>query len=629
MRRSSLACLPLVLFSLCSRIAPGGENQVRGTLDAVTVYRGEALVTRVVDVKAPAGLQEVIVTDLPARVIAGSIYAEAGDGVEVRSVLYRERAVDKDVRDDVRKLDDQLRTLQDKQAANKRFKEVLNDRKNYLTKLEQFTAPTATFELSKGVLNADTLQKMTTYQFEQLQSIATEDLKLSNEERDLGEQLSTLTRQRSELTGGSAKTVREALVFVNLAKADGTLRLRYLVDQATWLPSYNLRADGKREKVTVQYNASIQQMSGEDWTNVQMTLSTATPSMVARPPSLAPLNLTLAPIAQTKIVVTNSDEYGAQREQIVEKRNRAQIGRNFDNGAQPDFQITQSANGVSPFNNNAQNNENKGNRGNPLSADIDLNDIAGELQMLDLNVKGKVAKPAGKRRPTVDESVSVTYDLNGRLSLPSRADNQLIQIAALPMKPVFFKVAVPLLTNYVYDEAELINDSKLVLLAGSASAFIGQQFVGRGELPTVASGETFTAGFGIDASLRTERELVEKTDSVQGGNRVLSFTYQLQVENFGADAINIRLYDRLPAAKENEIHVTAMPTTPELSKDPMYEKNEHKRGLLRWETSVPAKAIGAKAFALTYQFQLEFDRQMNIAQPAPLHALTPAEFLGF
>ncbi len=70
--------------------------QTRGKIEMVTVYRGQALVSRSVDVPAggedaATGLVEVVVTDLPSRVIAGSLHAEAGEGVRVRSVRYRTR----------------------------------------------------------------------------------------------------------------------------------------------------------------------------------------------------------------------------------------------------------------------------------------------------------------------------------------------------------------------------------------------------------------------------------------------------------------------------------------------------------------------------------------------------------
>ena len=252
-------------------------------------------------------------------------------------------------------------------------------------------------------------------------------------------------------------------------------------------------------------------------------------------------------------------------------------------------------------------------------ADNDLNDIAGELQLLDLVAKGKIQKKTDKGRTVSDESVSVNYDLTGRTSLPSRASEQLIQIASLPVKGEFYKTAIPLLTNYVYEEASLTNEGKFVLLAGPASTYIAKQFVGRGEVPTVAIGESFTVGFGIDASLRAEREMLEKSDKIQGGNRILDFTYRLQIENFGSEPASVRIFDRLPTSKEKEINVTLAPMTQKISEDPMYEKNEHKKGILRWDVSVPAQSIGAKAYALQYQFTMEYDKQMGIAgNPAPL-----------
>src|SRR5262249_55201828 len=52
--------------------------------------------------------------------------------------------------------------------------------------------------------------------------------------------------------------------------------------------------DAARDRVTVEYLASIQQMSGEDWGDVQTTLSTATPSLVAKAPVLNELAISLS-----------------------------------------------------------------------------------------------------------------------------------------------------------------------------------------------------------------------------------------------------------------------------------------------------------------------------------------------
>src|SRR5688500_14020520 len=133
----------IVSLALAGASLAAEPDAVAGKIDAVTVYRGQALVTRILDVAGAAGLREIVVSDLPAQVIGSSIFAEAGAGIEVRSVRYRERPILQDVREDVRKLDDEIRNLSDQVTANERQRQLLEEQKTYLGKLEQFTAPTA------------------------------------------------------------------------------------------------------------------------------------------------------------------------------------------------------------------------------------------------------------------------------------------------------------------------------------------------------------------------------------------------------------------------------------------------------------------------------------------------------
>ena len=249
---------------------------------------------------------------------------------------------------------------------------------------------------------------------------------------------------------------------------------------------------------------------------------------------------------------------------------------------------------------------------NPEAFDENLNDVARESQVLDLVTTGKVDR-SGRGADGSLADVSVSYQLPGRTSLPSRSDRQLIQIAALPMKAEFYKSAIPVLTSAVYEEASVVNDSKLVLLNGPMATYVAGQFVGQGSAPTVAVGESFTVGLGIDASLRARRELVKKDETIQGGNRVVDFTYQLAVENFGSEPVQVRLLDRMPTAKDTEVKLSLVSPGQELSGDAGYQRQEHKKGLLRWDVKVPGQAIGAKMFTLDYQLQMEYDKQLSIA----------------
>ncbi len=300
---ASLALVPCVLGQSAPPAARGPYLESSGRIEAVTVYRGQALVTRAVELsakgvaEAAGGVREIVVTNLPPRVRAESLHAEASPNVKVRSVSFRARPVVEDTREEVRKLDARIEQIRDQLGANKRRLDLLNEHRAYLAGLQNFVAPTATTELTKGVLNAETLQKLSDFIRTGRDEMVTRELQLNAEAKEFQQQLELAQRERQRLTAGSSRTVNEAVILVG-QEGDGTLRLRYLVDGASWEPSYAARAasgaDANREVFTLEYFASIQQMSGEDWSDVAMTLSTATPSLVARAPSLLPIPISLA-----------------------------------------------------------------------------------------------------------------------------------------------------------------------------------------------------------------------------------------------------------------------------------------------------------------------------------------------
>lgn len=592
---------------------PKDENvvQTNGTIDSVTVYRGQALVTRTVKLdKAMTG--EVIVSNLPDQVLPESIYAESRDGVEIRSVRFRERPVAEDIRAEVRELDDLIKSVDDKLASVKANMELVESESRYLERLENFTADTANKEIAKGVLNAETLEKMTDFQFEKRQVLSDRRLDLTRQAQTLNEQRHLLQRKREQLTAGTAKTVREAIVYIVAPVAGKELQLRYLVNNATWSPSYSVRTTANRQQIDISYNASIHQRTGEDWNGIAMTLSTATPALIGRAPTLLPLKVSLtrpvpspqnAPAATSQPVMKRKAELKQQLAQLEMERSNS-IPQQAPQNAAP--YMIGDAFGTSP-------NYTLDYRDHH-DLDVQQNRIANELFRLELD-SSDVSLAKDKRSPQQrgDEGVSVSYRLNGRISLPSRDDQQLLQIAMFPMKGSFYNLAIPLLTDYVYQEATVVNDSKQVLLEGPVEAYVDGQFVGRGEIPTVSAGETFTLGFGVDSSLRASRELVEKAEVTQGGNRVVTLQYQILLENFGANAIPVRVVDRLPITQqENSIKVTLLTANPPATDEKQNGKREKDKGMLRWDVDVPANSVGDKAVAVDYSINIEFDRQMSL-----------------
>lgn len=612
-----LACLAIAAAQAVEPVT------TEGRVTAVTVYQGQALVTREIDVDSAEGLMEVIVTGLPESVLPGSLFAEPAGDVQVRSVRYRSRPIEADVRQEVRELDEQIQNVADKLAAIIDERTLMNERKNYLDKLKEFTAATSQTELKSGVLNAQTLKDLTEFVFAERAKISTRELELAKEERVQNQEMELLRRKRETVAAGSARTVREAVVFINSPQARAAkLRLSYLVNNASWTPSYNLRANQARDEVTVEYNASIQQMSGEDWNDVEMMLSTATPSLVAKAPRLEPLAIKLGALVPATQAPQIAENYRLMKENIA-NMSKVRGQQAFAADA-----VAPSAVAGVPFGASEpaqMSGEMAGGRGGGMggvggwsfaeqtkSFDVELNSVACQLQLMDFNNSLSTLRQDDDKATNGAEGVSVSYKLANSTSLPSRSDRQLIQIASVPLKGDFYRLATPVLTSFVYEEALLTNTSDQVFLAGPVATFLGGQFVGRGDLPTVAVGESFVVGLGIDSSLKAERKLVKKEERVQGGNRVVDFTYELKLENFGNKAATVRLLDRLPTVGENDIKVTLVKSDEEVSKDESYQMTDRKDGILRWDVEVPAQAVGPTKKVLTYTMQIEYDKQLSI-----------------
>lgn len=592
-------------------------SETRGRLDAVTVYRGQALVTRTIEAPGPQGLREIVITDLPEHILPESLHAESAGGVTIRSVRYRERPVIEDIREEVRALDTQIRELEDQSQQIQAHLNVLKQRTAYLERLEQFTAETATTDLSRGVLDPAAIKEVTMLIFDQRREIATEEIKLQRDLRDLKDQINLLNREKSTLSGSSSRTAREAVVFLNVDAANGgALHLRYLVNRASWQPSYNMRTDARRSAVVVEYNASVSQMSGEDWTNVRMTLSTATPALDAKAPTLDPLAISLVPSGQVTLTVSQ-DEYLAISKNLSDRRKQVEQQRNSQTAFGGDGRADANSRNR-PAQEGAQILSMSGGFDDEKSAalvmyDKALNSIADELQVLEL---GNAAQLDLRRAQAPERSngISVTYQLDGRTSLPSRSDQQLIQIATASVKGEFYRVSVPVLTNGIYEEARVTNSSGLVLLAGPVETYLDGQFVGRADLPTVSAGESFTVGFGSDASLRASRELIQRDESIQGGNKVVTLRYRMTVENFGDAPRAVRVLDRMPQAPEGQVKLTLVESTPEPIATDAAKVDREKKGILRWNIEAPANRTGSEAVSIEYVVRLEYDKQMTIQE---------------
>jgi uncharacterized protein (TIGR02231 family) len=360
--------------------------------------------------------------------------------------------------------------------------------------------------------------------------------------------------------------------------AAGKVRLNYLVDEASWRPQYKLKAGKAKEPVRLEYLAAVVQHTGEDWSQVELVLSTAQPTLNSAPPDLQSLQVTVVPRGNGPAGAAPPAGDPDLEDQVRSLRLKAQ----------KDFNQKKAATGLALVN---------------TAAALDQ---SWEL----LNQAAAVRRGC---TITVREGPNVAYHLATRLTLPSRTEEQNLEVARTDLPPEYYYKAVPVLTSHVYRLAELTNTSDHVLLPGEATVYVGSDFVGQMNVPLVAVGETFTAAFGVDPQLQVQRQLIDWSVATSGGNQVRQYDYRIRLSSYKAEKVRVQVWDRLPHAEMDTVNVSLMKSVPDVSTEAAYVREQRPNNLLRWDVQVEPGMSGEKALAIDYEFKLEHDRAMSIA----------------
>ena len=494
MASSSLAADPPAVKASSSRIT------------GVTVYPNSALVTRDVDVPEGQGSIEVIATTLPAQTLRHSLYTEGTPAVRVLSTRFRTRQIVEDTRADVVKLQEDLAKLQTEKEKLDADIAAVQANLTLLNKMENYTAATSA---DKGALNSESAIALSKYVMEGRLARTKDLVGLQQQLKENRGKADAIGRKVAQLTAGVSRTEYEAVVVVDRGNGGGgKVKLNYLVGSAAWRPHYKLRA-GKaaNDKVQLEYLAAVVQQTGENWNDVQIVLSTAQPMLNATPPDLQVLR---ASVVSPASVNPASIADCTDRVRMPAHRGAAGIQRpaascRAANSATPPRPWSKPSNCSTPP---------------PWPRNIDL---------------------------ITREGPSVIHRLRNKLTVPSRDEEQVMEVMQIEFTPEFYYKAVPVLTPHVYRLADLVNKSNSVLLPGETDIYVGTDFVGRMNLPMVAAGEHFTAGFGVDPQLQVARHLTERSRDVHGGNQILRYRYRLTVNSFKNEKVQMQLWDRLPA----------------------------------------------------------------------------------
>ncbi|WNG29081.1 DUF4139 domain-containing protein [Cystobacter fuscus] len=280
---------------------------VPSTLDAVTVHTEGALCTRLASVPCERGSvpRQVRLEGLPLSLRIGSLRAAVLQGPpglcvrEVRPVLDVRLPPEADLPATQRALEEAQEKLATVSAELERLqRDVLT-----LRNLKPSFPPRPKDEPQPPRAPAHTaVLALADFVDRELATLHTRQLELERQQRDAANEVELRRRrleegssaargQRAQLHRAVVLTLSEAGSEAGAPDAHVQLALEYAVPGARWVPGYDLRMPRTLDGGSLRMRASILQRTGEDWSQVRVSLSTARLERRAEVPELKALRI--------------------------------------------------------------------------------------------------------------------------------------------------------------------------------------------------------------------------------------------------------------------------------------------------------------------------------------------------
>lgn len=314
----------LAFFSLLSYATAFAQVELETTIREATVYLQSALVTRTGTTRLPAGRGTVVITGLSPQLDQSSVRLGATGDFTILTVNPRNNFLAPPTDSpEYTKLVEERETIADYIAKEQITLDVLAEEEKLLL-VNKSIGGTAS-----GV-DVDALLKMSQYVRQRLQEIRTDRLNISNGLREDREKLQQLDQQLNEMRKTRQQSVSEVVVQYQSDRAvDAEFQLMYLINGASWSATYDLRVTDLTTAVDLSYGALVTQSTGEDWNNIQLTLSTGNPRQQQNAPVVNTWYLSPnLPFARAQPYAASYDDL-VQTSNVVISREEAESAADF------------------------------------------------------------------------------------------------------------------------------------------------------------------------------------------------------------------------------------------------------------------------------------------------------------
>jgi len=515
------------------------EKEIKAAIKHVTVYPDRAQINHDTNIEITAGKSVLKLGGLSPFIDAQSIQVKGYGDFVILSVNQQNNYLQNlEDQPEVKNIRSQIEALQIKVEDEKAALNVLEEKRAFLVANRAILVKETSFSL-------DQLKNVMDLYTGSMDQVSTSTLKKNRLIRDYEKQIADLQKQISDRIGKHQLPSGEISVSVSCEKpVTGRLTFSYVVNNAGWYPSYDIRVDDITKPVTIFYKANVFQSTGIPWKDVKLSFSNATPWVAGDVPALYPWFI---------------DYFYPQPE--------------------PSVRVRGTTSGVK------------------RSDAYELNEAV-VVKEESLRMKEAEAAPV-----PVDVRVgetTVTFDISSPYSISPDGKVQTIEIQRTSTPADYKYVAVPKISPLAYLTGNITDWAKQNLIGGEATLYFENTFVGKSYLNVNQLKDTLSVSLGTDNSILLKREKRKDFTStkVLGSNKTETYSFDITVRNNKQDPVRISVLDQIPISANSGIEVSAS----ELSGG----KHNSQTGEIQWNLEI--KPQETRKLILTYSVKYPKDK---------------------
>ena len=482
----------------------------------VTLYPNGATVTRRVPFSAPAGAHQLVLTDLPRSTPLASVRV-AVEGAQMGSVSTRNdfvpprteetNAAIEAAEDRVELLEEELRNRQAAIESIRLEAKAAEARVEFLESLGKGEG-VAALDVEKLMALSEMIGSET---LEALQAAQGARRRAEAAARDLKDLQEDLRRARQALAALVPEQEDRAMLAVAVrsdAPAEGMLTVTYNIYEAGWQPVYDLRLERDTGDLDIERGALVYQQTGENWSDVALTLSTTRPTEQTVPGEVWPWLRRIfdpeVPVPMPKPLVRAEPEAGYAADAAMEE------------------------------------------------AMVEAAPVQAAAQFDGLSVTYSYPE-------TVDVATGAD---NLRITLGTLEAEAEMVAQAVPLTDT----NAYLMAEFT-NEAE-----ELILPTHEASFYLDGRFIGTRALDLIPAGGEAELSFGPIEGLRLERTVLGRNEGDRGmisRSTELTEEVRIEIENLTGEAWPMRVLDRVPYSEQEDLEIewNAAPHASEMDVD--------------------------------------------------------------